>query len=85
MKPQIEKSDWLVNLPIVIRTIIIIVFNLQIFQQLNIRVVLVSTITFTVGDNFTVVADPQGNLGAFTTYVRNTQQNTDYDSIMLIT
>lgn len=65
--------------------VIITLLKSQIFQQLDIRVVLVSTITFTMGDRFTVVPDALSSLNAFTAFVRNIKPEPLFDSTMLIT
>lgn len=63
--------------------IFLILNALQIYRQLNIRVLLTSVITFTNGDQFVTSSNPDDLLDSFRSYVQNTL--TDYDSAMLLT
>ena len=56
---------------------------MQLYRPLNIRVVLVDVITWNMGDQISVVQDPQKLLDNFELYVPSIPSN--YDSTMLIT
>ena len=57
--------------------------HLQLYQDLNIRVVLVDVTTWTNGDQINVVSDPDQLLDNFALYKR--QITARFDSAMLIT
>ena len=57
--------------------------RLQIFQTLNVRVVLVDVTTWTNGDRITVSSDPELLLDSFEVY--RSQITAAHDSAMLIT
>lgn len=57
--------------------------NAQLYQDLNIRVVLVDVTTWTNGDQINVVSDPNALLGNFESY--KPQITAQHDSAMLIT
>ena len=57
--------------------------RLQVFQTLNVRVVLVDVTTWTNGDRITVSSDPELLLDSFEVY--RSQITAAHDSAMLIT
>jgi len=56
---------------------------MQLFRVLNVRVALIESITWSNGDQITVVTDPQTLLNSFRDYRR--QIRTTHDSAMLLT
>ena len=57
--------------------------SLQLFRALNVRIALVDVITWTQGDQITVVSDAETLLNNFRGYV--SQVSTAHDALMLIT
>ncbi len=55
----------------------------QVYQALSIRVVLIQSITWTSGDQITIVTDPDVVLPLFRTYGRTV--STPHDCIHLVT
>ena len=60
-----------------------IIFHMQIYRTLRIRLVVVHVITWTSGDRINVVSDPNTLLGNTRVYKRTVTQ--PHDSLMLIT
>ena len=60
-----------------------IIFHMQIYKVLDIRLVVVHVITWTSGDRINVVSDPNTLLNNIRDYKRTVTQ--PHDSLMLIT
>ena len=61
----------------------ILLFTVQLFRVLDVRIALVEVITWTTADQITIVPDPKGLLDNFRAYI--SEVSTQHDALMLLT